>query len=617
MTQAPTFKHMFTRRAVVFGAVNFVALSVLLGRLYNLQFMRAQEYRMLAEGNRVKLQLVAPVRGLLLDRNGVPMANNQKNFRLFLDTEVTKNARKVLSALASVLTISDERIEEVVDQAKSARYVPPILIKEHLTWDELAQFEFFRLSYPEVFVDVGQVRYYPFNERASHLIGYVGAVTESEQKEMGEEQLARLPDFKIGKSGIEKMLESEIRGTAGVKQTEVNVHGLAVRELGRKEGKSGKDVHLTVDSKLQEYTAARFGQESAAGVVMNIHNGDILALASMPGYNPNSFSKGITAKYWGELQANTRNPLMNKAISGQYPPGSTFKLSMGLAALENKVINPESRVFCNGHFMLGNHQFTCWKPEGHGSMNLHSAIAQSCDVFFYTMAERLGINHMASMARKLGLGKNTGLGLPGEKPGIVPDDDWKHARYGQSWQGGDTINVGIGQGYILTTPLQLAVMVARIANGGFAVTPRLVASDIAPEFKSIGVSDEHLAAVQDGMNAVTNIPGGTAYGHRITDERFAMAGKTGTSQVRKLIRHGMDQNSLPWEDRHHAWFVAYAPVAAPKYAAAVIVEHGGGGASAAAPVVSDMLLKIQSIDAGEPGPQLPEMLKNTDEEQID
>jgi penicillin-binding protein 2 len=598
--------------------VNVAAMGVLLGRLGYLQFVRADEYTTLAEGNRVKLQLLAPVRGVLLDRKGVKLAENEKNFRLFLDTETTKDASGALKALSSVLAISEERIAQVVSEAKVSRYTPPILIKEHLTWDELSQFEFYRLNYPEIFVDIGQVRYYPFGERASHLVGYVGSVTESEAKEMAEEELARLPDFKIGKSGIEKTMEASLRGIAGVKQTEVNVHGLAVRELSRKEGKPGKDIHLTIDSRLQDYASARFGQESGAGAVMNIHNGDVLALVSMPGYDPNSFSKGITEKYWGELQANSKNPLLNKAIAGQYPPGSTFKLAMALAALEAEVATTDTHVFCDGHFMLGSHSFTCWKPGGHGSVNLNGAIQQSCDVFFYTMAERLGIDRMATMARNLGFGKITKVGLPGEKPGIMPDDAWKRARYGQAWQGGDTINVGIGQGYILATPMQLAVMTARIANGGFAVTPRLIATDEKPEFKLIGISENAITAVMEGMNAVTNVQGGTAYGARITDKRFFMAGKTGTSQVRKLIRHGINQNTLPWEERHHAWFVGYAPVQAPQYAAAVIVEHGGGGAATAAPIVRDMLLKIQSLDAGETGPVIPEAPKiNGDEEEID
>lgn len=618
MTEAQTPKRQFTRRAFVFGTANVMAMSVLLGRLYYLQFMRAEEYKNLAEGNRVKISLIAPVRGLIVDRKGVALANNQKNFRLFLDPETAGDPAEVLKSLASVIAVTDDRMEEVLDTVRSQRHAPPALIKDHLSWDELAQFEFYKLNYPEVYVDIGQVRFYPYADKAAHLVGYVAAIDKDKVADKSELlKLSRLQDFKIGKSGVEAMFEKELQGTAGTRQTEVNVHGLGVRDLGRKEGKPGKDIRLTIDARLQEYASARLGNNSAAAVVMNVHNGDVLALASMPAFDPNSFSKGITSKYWGELQANLRTPLINKAISGQYPPGSTFKLSMALAALEAKVASPETTVFCNGHFSYGNHVFTCWKPEGHGTVNLRDAIQKSCDVFFYTMAERLGIDHIANMARRLGLGKSTELGLAGEKNGIVPDDNWKRARYGQEWFGGDTISVGIGQGYIISTPMQMAVMTARIANGGFMVTPRLVADDKEADFKPLGVSQDYITAVHEGMNAVVNVPGGTAYAHRITDERFLMAGKTGTSQTRKLVAHGIVQEHIPWEQRYHAWFVGFAPVAAPKYAGAVFVEHGGGGASAAAPIMQDILLKIQAMDAGEEGPPMPEAPKPENEEQVD
>lgn len=617
MSNTVDVKKQLTRRAFVFGGANAAAMSVVIGRLYYLQFIRADEYRNLAEGNRVKLQLIAPVRGLLVDRNGVEFASNKKNFRLYLDTETRTNTRKLLVSLAGLLDISNDRIEEVIEEAKAARHVPPVLIKEHLSQDELAQFEFYQFNYPGIFLDIGQTRYYPFSENASHLIGYVGGVAKEEKEQDGsEDQLEFLPDFKVGKNGAEKMLETRLRGTAGVKQIEVNVHGTAVRELSRREGKPGENIRLTVDSRLQEYASARLYGESAAAVVMNVHNGDVLALASVPGYDPNSFSKGITPKYWGELQANPRNPLMDKALSGQYPPGSTIKPCMALAALDAKVIDEESRVFCNGHFTLGNHSFACWKAGGHGSVNLQEALKGSCDVFFYTMANRMGIDRIAAMARKLGLGQVTGLGLPSEKPGIVPDDAWKRKRYGEKWQPGDSISVGIGQGYLIATPLQLAVMVSRIASG-LAVSPRLVVPQQENEIEPLDVAEDYLASVCQGMNRVVNEQGGTGYASRIKDERFTMAGKTGTAQVRKVIQHGADQNKLPWEARDHAWFVAFAPVAAPKYAAAVIVEHGGHGASVAAPIVRDLLLKIQSLDAGEPGPDVPKIPQGGDDDEVD
>lgn len=617
MSKLETSKRLFTRRTVVFGAAGIGAMGVLVGRLYYLQFLRAEEYKTLAEGNRVKLSLIAPVRGLLLDRKGLPLASNQKNFRLFLDPQTASDPAEVLKSLSTVIKLSDDRIAQVLEDIHSTRYPPPQMLKDHLSWDELSQFEFYKLNYPEVYVDIGQTRFYPLADKAAHLLGYVAAVDKNKTEDKAElQKLSRLPDFKIGKTGIEEMLEQKLQGQAGTRQTEVNVHGLGVRELGRKEGKQGADIRLTIDYKLQEYAAARLGKESAAAVVMNVHNGDVLTLTSMPAFDPNSFSKGITSKYWGELQANLRNPLMNKAVSGQYPPGSTFKLSMALAALDARVVSPSATVFCNGHFMYGNHNFTCWKTSGHGTVSMREAIEQSCDVYFYTMAERLGIDNIADMARKLGMGKSHGL-LPQEKNGIVPDDNWKRGRYGQSWLGGDTISVGIGQGYVISTPLQMAVMAARIANGGFMVKPRLLADEKVPDFEPLGVSQDHISAVHEGMNAVCNSPHGTAFAHRIKDERFLMAGKTGTSQFKKLVAHGIVQEHIPWEQRYHAWFVGFAPVAQPKYAAAVIVEHGGGGAAAAAPIVSDILLKIQAMDAGEEGPPMPEPPKIDDNDEVD
>lgn len=590
----PDRQQQITRRAFVFGGASVAAISVLVGRLYYLQFIRADKFTTLAEDNRVKIQLMPPVRGTLNDRNGVPMATNEKNFRLFLDADAQRNVRTLLTKLNEIIPISEERIKLTVTQAKTSRYQPPILVKEHLTWDEVSQFEFFAPNYPGIFVDVGQVRYYPFNDQASHLIGYVGAVAEDE---MTDQPLLRLPDFKIGKSGVEKMLEQDLRGTAGVKHIEVNVHNLPVRELSTRDGVPGKDTRLTIDSRLQQFVSERIAGESAAVVVMNVHNGDVLALVSMPAFDPNRFSKGISNDYWKELQANEKNPLLNKAVAGQYPPGSTFKMAVGLAALKEELATPDTHVYCPGHFMLGNHQFNCWKAGGHGSVNLHHALAESCDTYFYTMAQRLGIDRLASAARLLGMGSMPGLGLVGEKPGLIPDDAWKRARYNDAWRPGDTINVGIGQGYVLATPLQLAVMTSRLVNGGREVKPRLVRPEGEEDVqgKALGFDPEHLAAIMDGMNAVTGQPYGTAYAKRITDPLFPIGGKTGTSQVRKIFQRGVNQDTLPWRFRHHALYVCYGPVPDPKYAAAVIVEHGGGGSAAAAPVAKDVMNKLKEL----------------------
>ena len=331
---------------------------------------------------------------------------------------------------------------------------------------------------------------------------------------------------------------------------------------------------------------------------MEVDTGNVLALVSMPGFDPDVFSKTIAADYWKTLSTDKKSPLLNKPISGQYPPGSTFKLMVGLAGLDSGAITADTTVYCPGQYYLGDHKFNCWKEGGHGTVNFASAVAGSCDTFFYTVGEKVGIDAYADMARRFGLGAVHGIGILGEKAGIIPDPDWKMERYQQRWSGGDTINCAIGQGYVLSTPLQLAVMTARMVGGGYAVKPRLWVPPGAekPHFEPVDIDPEHLQHAHDAMGLVCNSPTGTAYGHRITEPRFAMGGKTGTSQVRKIITRGVKQDTIPWEYRHHALFIGFAPIDAPKYACCVAIEHGGGGASAAAPVARDILLKIQHLD---------------------
>jgi len=589
-------QRIFTRRAVIFGGVQLAAFSALAGRLAYLQFFKADEYATLSENNRIKLMLVAPERGQILDRFGVPMAVNENNYRLFMDYSSLAQPvfRATVEKLQALLPLGDKKYKSLVGTRVSTASMPEML-KEHLTWEEVSLIELHMLELPGVYIDSGQIRHYPFVDKAAHLLGYVSAVSEDELSD-NDQPLMRLPDFKIGKNGVEKMLEDRLRGTAGIRQLEVNVHGVPVREVGKKDSVAGENVRLTIDSRLQDYAAGLVADQSASVVVMEVDTGNVLALVSMPGFDPDIFSKGIASDYWKDLSNDKKSPLLNKAITGQYPPGSTFKLMVGLAGLAAGVITPASTVFCPGQFFLGDHEFKCWKPGGHGTVHFHEAIEESCDVFFYTVAERMGIDAYAKMARKFGLGETHNLGITGEKPGIIPDPEWKMKQYKERWAGGDTINCAIGQGYVLATPLQLAVMTARIA-GGTAVEPRLFvpAGEEKPEFETVHVKGELMDTVREAMSAVCNEDHGTAYAHRISEPRFAMAGKTGTSQVRHLIREGMNQNTLPWEDRHHALFVGFAPVDNPKYACAVVVEHGGGGASAAAPVARDVLLKAQQL----------------------
>lgn len=590
-------QRIFTRRAVIFGGLQLGAFSALAGRLYYLQFIKAQEYATLSENNRIKLQLIAPERGLILDRFGVPLAINEKNFRLFLDYSSLSQTifRSTVARLNELLPLNEKKLHQLRNMRVSTASLPEML-KEHLTWEEVSLIELHMLELPGIYIDTGQIRHYPLVEDAAHLVGYVGAVAESELGD-DEQPLLRLPDFKIGKNGIEKMLEDRLRGTAGIKQMEVNVHGVPVREVSKKDSVPGENIKLTIDSRVQSYASDLAQGQSAGIVAMEVDTGNVLALVSMPGFNPDIFSTGITDDYWKTLSTDKKGPLLNKAISGQYPPGSTFKMLVGLAALDAGVINASSTVYCPGQFFLGDHKFNCWKEGGHGTVNFEQALAGSCDTFFYTMGERVGIEKYGAMARKFGLGHVHDIGLVGEKPGIIPDPAWKMQRYKQRWSGGDTINCAIGQGYVLSTPLQLAVMTARMVNGGYAVEPRLFVPEGAekPEFDAIDIESDHLQMACDGMATVVNSPGGTAYSKRIMDPRFAMGGKTGTSQVRKILQRGVKQESIAWEYRHHALFVGFAPVDTPKYAIAVAIEHGGGGASAAAPIARDVLLKIQQL----------------------
>ena len=590
-------QRIFTRRALIFGGIQATAFATLAARLYYLQFIRAGEYATLSENNRIKLQLIAPERGQILDRFGVPMATNEKNYRVFIDYSTLSQStfRATIEKLHSIVPLNEKKLAALMKTRVSSASMPEML-KDHLTWEEVSLVELHMLELSGVYIDVGQIRHYPFVDRAAHLIGYVGTVSEDEVTD--DQPLLKLPDFKIGKNGVEKLFEDRLRGIAGIRQLEVNVHGVPVREVGKKPSIPGEAIRLTVDSRLQDYTASLVKDESAGVVVMEVDTGNILALVSNPGFDPDSFSKAITTDYWKVLSTDKKGPLLNKAISAMWPPGSTFKLMVGLAGLNSGAITPSSTVYCPGQFFLGDHKFNCWKEGGHGTVNFHEAVAQSCDTFFYTVGERLGITAYAEMARKFGLGELHNLGLIGERAGIIPDPEWKMQRYKQRWSGGDTINCAIGQGYVLSTPLQLAIMTARMASSGYAVQPRLFVPHGAekPTFEPLDIKPDILAIARDAMSAVCNSASGTAYGKRIMEPRFAMGGKTGTSQVRKILTRGVKQDTIPWEYRHHALFIGFAPVDAPKYACCVAIEHGGGGAATAAPVARDVLLKVQQLD---------------------
>ncbi|HEX6958344.1 MAG TPA: penicillin-binding protein 2 [Ferrovibrio sp.] len=602
-------QRVFTRRALLLGTTQLGLFGLLAARLYYLQVIEADKYALLADENRISVRLLPPRRGRILDRFGVELATNRRNYRVLMVAEQTDNVDATLNALGELIQIDDTQKQRVKREIERHRRFVPVVVAENLSWEDFAKVNLHSPELPGVQMDVGETRDYPYGVDFSHVVGYVGAVSESE---LGDDPLLELPGFRVGKSGIEKVYDEKLRGRAGHSQIEVNAYGRAIRELEREDGQPGEDVVLTIDAELQHYAMERFGEESGAAVVMDIHTGDVLSLVSNPGFDPNWFNVGITPAQWRQLSTNKYKPLINKAIQGQYPPGSTFKMLVGMAALEAGAITADTHVFCPGYMEFGNATFHCWKHGGHGTMSLTTALQESCDVFFYEAARRTGIDKIADMAKRLGLGHATGIHLTGERRGLIPTRAWKKAVLGQPWAQGENLVNGIGQGYVLTTPLQLAVMVSRIANNGYAVEPRIVRpkAEFGPEedprlakdrWPQAGIKQDYLALVQDGMIRVTTPPRGTASRARIMQPEYAMAGKTGSAQVRRITRLEREtrvrkNDEKPWEERDHALFVAYAPIQAPRYACSVIVEHGGGGSVAAAPIARDLLLRTQILD---------------------
>ena len=595
---------IFNRRTALLAGGKLLLLSALTARMYYLQVLQADRYRTLADENRINLRLLPPPRGRIVDRFGMPLADNQENYRAVLISEQTPTIESTLDALGTIIEISDSDRKRILREARRKRSWVPVTVRENLSWQEVARIEVNAPDLPGVLIDVGQSRDYPNGIVTAHVLGYVAAVNEAEAD---GDRLLLLPGFRIGKNGIEKTYDLALRGKGGSSQVEVNAFGRMIRELSRQEGQPGTELRLSLDLEVQKKAAESLPPESASAVVMDIHTGAILAMASTPSFDPNAFNRGLTNKEWQGLINNPMAPLTNKATAGQYAPGSTFKLVVALAALEAGVVAPDASFFCNGSLGLGNARFHCWKRGGHGHVSMRDGIKWSCDVYFYEIAKRVSVERIAAMAQRLGLGQTLMPDLNGERPGLVPTREWKQAVIGSAWQGGETLITGIGQGYVLATPLQLAVMTARIANGGYAVMPRLTMVDVSPdgrrkphatEFPSLNFNPENLAVIHDAMNAVVNEPRGTAQGARINIEGMEMAGKTGTSQVRRITRAerlaGVVRNEdLPWERRDHALFVAFAPVVEPRYAISVVVEHGGGGSTAAAPVARDIMTFLQ------------------------
>lgn len=620
----------FTRRAVGTAAVGGGIWAVLMARLFQLQVLEGEKYADIAEENRLRLDLQPPQRGEILDRFGRPLASHRRAGRVTLIREQVGDLRKTLHKIAELVELPEEVQERIVRDAMRQRAFVPTLVARELTYEDFSRLSARRAELDGVQVEMGLTRSYPRGRDLAHVIGYVAKANDRDMERLVGEaradeeaasddameakvtrlrQLYRHPDMRVGRSGVEFFADGWLRGQVGYKRVEANAAGRIIRERPSEDvaPKQGRDVTISIDADLQHAAIERFGGESGAAVLMDVRSGDILALVSTPAFDPNDFVNGISSKDYNELRENDRAPLYHKAYDGTYPPGSTYKMVVAVAALEAGVIKPNERIHCNRYYRFGNRTWHCWKPGGHGSVHMHDAIKGSCDVYFYEVARRVGVEKIAEVSRRFGFGQVWELGMTGGRGGVVPTPEWKEAVYKEKWYEGETLNFGIGQGYLHTSPLQLAVMTARIAADGRLLAPRLIVDgpqasrDIPDDGPFL---EEHIARMKAGMYGVTSEGGGTAL--RSGDlglDGVRMAGKTGTAQVRRITATeratGVRSNDeVARELRDHALFVGYAPADNPRYAVSVVVEHGGGGSSAAAPVARDIMREALIRDSG-------------------
>ena len=579
---------------LVANIVIIVAFSLIFSRLWYLQILNGEYFKGLSENNRIRIQEIAAPRGTLFDQNGVPLVDSFPSFDVSLYRQDVPDMEVLIPRLSRVLSLDPQKLRARLEGARGIPPHQPLKIKTDIPREVLAAVETRRLDLPGVVVDVVIRRNYPHKNLASHLIGYLGEINQQEM-EM-EEFVNHKLGYLVGKYGVEQKFEFELMGESGGRQIEVNAMGQKIRVLGQVEPNPGNNVHLTLDLEIQKAAEEAMAGKRGAVVVMNPQNGDILAMVSKPDFDPNLFARGISPENWKSIVDNPAHPLQNRATQGQYPPGSIFKILVAMAGLEEKMINPETTFQCSGVYPFGNREYQCWKKEGHGQVKLRRAIVESCDVYFYQLGMRLGVNRIAKYASAAGLGSPTGFPLGREKPGLVPTSAWKMKRFGIPWQGGENLSIAIGQGYNLVTPLQIACTLSALFNGGKYYQPRIAQSIRAPHgevlqeypplvLRNIPISPETIEFVREALWGVVNSPGGT--GGRARVEGFNVAGKTGTSQIVQR-KEGKPEPTSP-ELQDHAWFACFAPAFNPEIVVAVLVEHGGGGGATAAPVAKQVL----------------------------
>ena len=612
---------LINRRMFLLTISKAVVVVGVLGRLISLQINESSKYKTLSDKNRFREWKLAPERGIIRDYFNVEIASNKQVYQIHLIPENTQSIEEVFFRLKGILNLSDKRIFSLKRKIAKQKPWEPIIISDNLNWSEFSRVNLFLNELQGVEPIVSVARVYQDNSSA-HVLGYVSQVSAKDLKNKSYLKEMSVPGMVVGKTGLEKRLDEDIIGEVGFQRYEVNAFGKRIKQIKVDPGKAGKSFKTTLDLEVQKFTSEILKDKAASVCVMDIYNGDIISLVSSPSYDPNAFVHGVGQKYWNNLINDGKKPLINKAISGLYPPGSTIKTLVALSALENKIIRPLKSFQCTGKIELFGEKFHCWKKKGHGIMNMRSAIKRSCDVYFYEVARKLGVDRLSETAKKFGLGKKVLQDFSEERSGVVPSTSWKKKYIGKNWYLGETLHSGIGQGYFQSTPIQLCLMTAQIANGGFEIKPRIIFDktknnlkeylnfknenpgqplpqdllvsnfDLKPLFKN----QENIKIIKDAMYSSSNEPGGTSYKSRLENKKFTFAGKTGSSQIKRFTEAQREaevkQENLDYKDRDHALFIAYAPVSDPKYAISVVVEHGGSGSKAAAPIAKKVIKKV-------------------------
>ena len=592
--------HVILVRTVVLVVFLVMMSCLLIGRLFYLQITQGERFFAMAEKNRTAISLIMPERGKIYDRNGVVLADNQKAFQAVLIKEQASDYKKTIENFKKLIPLEEEEENRILKEIRYKRAFMPVQVKDNLTKEQMVVLQLNAPSLPGIQIEKTMLRHYPQGNLNAHLVGYVSLLNERDTDVVSA--WFDMAGYRIGRTGLEQSLEKQLRGRPGFIKKEVNALGRTVGMMEEERAVAGDNITLTIDNRLQKVATDAMKNESGVVILMNVQNGEILSFVSTPSFDPNIFLAPISQKTWDSLMNNQKKPLQNKAVSGTYSPGSIFKLVVGLSGLENGIITPDKRVYCSGVTHVGNQKFHCWKKEGHGALTLREALRHSCDVYFYEMAQKIGPEKIIETAKKLGLGQSVETELTHDKTGLLPSPEWKETARKDTWRMGDTLNLSIGQGFLLTTPMQLVQLVSAIANGGYLPDAHFVKKENIQKEKMPLFNDATLRLIREGMYDVVNHENGTAYGSRFNLAGMRMAGKTATTQVRRISlkerEEGLKkQKDMAWESRDQALFAAYAPTEKPKYAVIVVVEHGGGGSTAAAPVASKVLKEALRLDA--------------------